>query len=83
MLAAVDGSIGLGEYTPTQVKQIVSGFGGARKREMQEMVAMVLGLSTLPMPDDAADALAIAICHARHLDLQALVARANQVHVPA
>jgi crossover junction endodeoxyribonuclease RuvC len=82
MLAAVDGDIALGEYTPTEVKQNVSGFGGARKRQMQEMVSMLLGLSTLPTPDDAADALAIAICHARHLDLQVLVAQANQHHVP-
>jgi crossover junction endodeoxyribonuclease RuvC len=82
MLAAVDGSIVLGEYTPTQVKQVVTGYGGARKRQIQEMVTLRLGLSSIPKPDDAADALAIAICHAQQLDLQLLVARASQDPTP-
>ena len=68
----------MGEYTPTAVKQAVGGYGGARKRQMQEMVRMLLALPSLPAPDDAADALAIAICHARQAALQEVVARQSQ-----
>lgn len=52
------------EYTPSQVKQSVVGYGKAEKKQVMEMTRMLLGLSKLPRPDDAADALAIAICHA-------------------
>lgn len=52
------------EYKPTAVKQALCGYGGADKKQMQEMVKLTLGLSSVPKPDDAADALAIAICHA-------------------
>ena len=52
------------EYTPLQVKQNVVGYGRAEKKQVQTMVKMLLKLDTLPKPDDAADALAIAICHA-------------------
>jgi len=51
------------EYTPTQVKQAICGYGGADKHQVQEMVRALLGLVEIPRPDDAADALAIAICH--------------------
>lgn len=51
------------EYTPLQVKQGVSGYGKADKRQVQEMVKLLLNLKTIPKPDDAADALAIAISH--------------------
>lgn len=54
------------EYTPAQVKQAVGGYGRAGKRQMQEMVRLLLGLPELPQPDDAADALAIALCHVQH-----------------
>lgn len=50
-------------YKPSQVKQAVTGYGAADKRQIQEMVKLLLGFETLPQPDDAADALAIAICH--------------------
>lgn len=50
-------------YTPSQVKQSVVGYGKAEKRQVMEMTRSLLGLSSLPRPDDAADALAIAICH--------------------
>ncbi|MDB5178559.1 MAG: ruvC [Patescibacteria group bacterium] len=53
-----------GEYTPMQVKQAVTGYGGAKKPQIQEMVRLLLNLPTIPRPDDAADALAIAITHA-------------------
>ncbi len=52
------------EYTPMQVKQAVVGYGGADKHQVQMMVKMLLGISEIPRPDDAADAVAIAICHA-------------------
>ena len=52
------------EYTPLQVKQAVVGYGRAEKRQVMEMVRVMLKLDTIPRPDDAADALAIAICHA-------------------
>lgn len=51
------------EYTPPQVKQAVVGYGRATKLQVQKMTKMILGLEELPKPDDAADALAIAICH--------------------
>jgi crossover junction endodeoxyribonuclease RuvC len=52
------------EYTPMEVKQAVSGYGGADKKQMQEMVRMLLNLEKIPRPDDAADALAVAVTHA-------------------
>ncbi len=53
------------EYTPMQVKQAVAGYGGADKRQVMLMTQRLLGMKEIPRPDDAADALAIAICHAR------------------
>ncbi|HEY54031.1 MAG TPA: crossover junction endodeoxyribonuclease RuvC [Caldilineae bacterium] len=50
-------------YKPSQVKQAVTGYGAAGKRQIQEMVRLLLNLEALPQPDDAADALAVAICH--------------------
>lgn len=52
------------EYTPLQVKQSVVGYGRAEKKQVQEMTRQLLGLSAVPKPDDTADALAMAICHA-------------------
>ncbi len=52
------------EYTPLQVKQAITGYGRAEKKQMQEMVKTLLALTEIPKPDDAADALAIAITHA-------------------
>lgn len=52
------------EYTPLQVKQSVVGYGRAEKKQVQEMTKQMLGLSAVPKPDDTADALAMAICHA-------------------
>lgn len=51
------------EYTPNQVKQAVTGSGRADKRQVQEMIARLLGLPAIPRPDDAADGLSIALCH--------------------
>lgn len=57
-------------YTPVQVKMGVSGYGRADKRQIQSMVKQLLGLTSIPKPDDAADALAIAICHAHSIRLK-------------
>jgi crossover junction endodeoxyribonuclease RuvC len=54
----------IAEFTPMQVKQAITGYGSADKRQIQQMVQMILGLATIPKPDDAADALALAICQA-------------------
>ncbi len=58
------------EYTPLQVKQAVTGYGRADKTQVQAMVRVLLGLSTIPQPDDAADALAVAICHQQTIGLR-------------
>lgn len=63
LLTAAQQGLPLFEYTPLQVKMAVVGYGNADKRQVQEMVKRVLNLSAIPKPDDAADALAIAICH--------------------
>jgi crossover junction endodeoxyribonuclease RuvC len=63
------------EYTPMQVKQAVVGYGKAEKLQVQQMVRILLNLETLPKPDDAADALAIAICHAHSGNRTAALAR--------
>ena len=54
----------IAEYTPLQVKQAVTGYGKAVKKQVQEMTRMLLNLREVPKPDDTADALAVAICHA-------------------
>ncbi|MFV9503090.1 MAG: crossover junction endodeoxyribonuclease RuvC [Oscillochloridaceae bacterium umkhey_bin13] len=64
LLALVQAGLSIHEYKPTVVKQAVAGYGGADKRQMQEMVRVTLSLDAAPRPDDAADAVAIAICHA-------------------
>lgn len=63
VLAAMNSGRPMFEYTPLQVKQAVVGYGRADKHQVQHMVMTLLGLSGIPKPDDAADALAIAICH--------------------
>ena len=63
MLALAQNGIPVGEYTPLEVKQAVTGFGKADKNQVQQMVKALLGLNEIPQPDDAADALAVAICH--------------------
>ena len=63
LLAAAQRGLPVAEYAPSEVKQAVVGYGKADKRQIQEMVRIMLGLESVPRPDDAADALAIAICH--------------------
>ena len=65
LLAAEQLGVPVFEYTPMQVKQAVVGYGGAEKRQVMLMTQRLLGMKQIPKPDDAADALAIAICHSR------------------
>ena len=64
LLTAAKAGIPVFEYTPLQVKQSVVGYGRAKKEQVQYMVKILLSLDSIPKPDDAADALAVAICHA-------------------
>ncbi len=57
------------EYTPMEVKVAVTGYGKATKRQVQEMVRVILEMNEIPRPDDAADALAIALCHAHQISI--------------
>ena len=75
MLAAVEAGVPVIEYTPAEIKRAVVGYGRAEKHQVQHMVKLILGLPAVPAPHDAADALAVAICHvhssARGVRLQA------------
>ncbi len=70
LLAARQRDIPVFEYTPLQVKQSVTGYGKAIKKQVQEMTTRILHLDEIPKPDDTADALAIAICHAHSYNSQ-------------
>lgn len=63
LLAAAEGKVRVAEYTPLEVKIALTGYGKAEKRQIQQMVRVMLKLNDIPKPDDAADALAVAICH--------------------
>jgi crossover junction endodeoxyribonuclease RuvC len=63
MLAAVEAGVPVFEYTPAEIKRAVVGYGRADKAQVQQMVKLLLGLAAVPSPHDAADALAVAICH--------------------
>ena len=69
LLAAQNNNIPIFEYTPLQIKQAVVGYGRADKNQVQQMVKMFLNLKEVPKPDDTADALAVAICHAHSASL--------------
>ncbi|MFU8796575.1 MAG: crossover junction endodeoxyribonuclease RuvC, partial [Dehalococcoidia bacterium] len=66
ILAAVNQGLPVYYYSPATIKQQITGYGQSDKRQIQEMVKIQLGLSELPQPSDAADALAVAICHIQH-----------------
>lgn len=85
LLAAGERGLTTVDYTPQQVKSAVCGSGRAEKDQVQRMVQALLSLTELPRPDHAADALAVAICHANHAPLTAAVAARRQVraHQPA
>lgn len=63
LLCGKQHNLELHEYTPLQIKQALTGYGRADKKQIQEMVKVILGLKEVPKPDDCADALAAAICH--------------------
>ena len=69
--------IRLSEYTPLQVKQSLTGYGRAEKKQMQIMIKSILKLSEIPKPDDVADALALALCHANSRAMNALLEGKN------
>ena len=64
VLAAVEAGLAVIEYAPTEIKMAVTGYGRAEKSQVQQMIKLLLGLDVVPAPHDAADALAVAICHA-------------------
>jgi crossover junction endodeoxyribonuclease RuvC len=66
LLAAAELDLPVAEYTPAEVKQAITGYGNADKRQMQEMVQRLLDLTQPPHPDDAADGVAVALCHLQH-----------------
>lgn len=66
LLALAENKVPVAEYTPMEIKQSVTGYGGADKNQIQQMVKVLLNMSRIPEPDDAADALAVAICHLNH-----------------
>ncbi len=76
LLALADAGLSIHEYKPLEIKQAVAGYGGADKRQVQEMVRMLLGLDHVPQPDDAADAVAVAVCHIHSAHMKALLAGA-------
>jgi crossover junction endodeoxyribonuclease RuvC len=75
MLAAVEAGIELAEYSPAEIKRAVVGYGRAEKAQVQRMIALLLGLDRAPAPHDAADALAVALCHAHRTPVVAPRAR--------
>lgn len=77
LLTLAQAGVAVYEYTPREVKQAVAGYGGADKRQMQEMVRLTLHLERIPRPDDAADALAIAICHAYTAPMRSRISSAG------
>lgn len=74
LLAATGQGIPTYEYTPTRIKQQVANYGASSKEQVQEMVRLQLGLEEAPQPDDAADAVAVAICHLREVHVSNLLA---------
>jgi crossover junction endodeoxyribonuclease RuvC len=84
MLAAERAALEIHEYSPRLVKQTVVGYGNAEKHQVQEMVRVLLSLEHVPEPQDAADALAVAICHLHHAGLaQRLLATGARVKLKA
>lgn len=77
LLALANAGLPIHEYKPLEVKQAIAGYGGADKRQVQEMVRMLLHLDHVPQPDDAADAVAIAVCHIHSAQMMALIAQAG------
>ena len=72
ILSLAETEIPIAEYTPLEIKQAVAGYGGADKHQVQYMVKALLNLDEIPQPDDAADALAVAVCHIHQARYRAL-----------
>lgn len=79
LLAMAENGIPVNEYTPLEVKQAVAGYGRAGKQQIQRMVRVLLNLDELPQPDDAADALAVAICHVHSARMRRLMSTSDGV----
>lgn len=80
LLAAALADLAVAEYTPAEVKQAIAGYGNADKHQVQEMVKQLLHLDDIPRPDDAADGVAIAMCHLQVLQVQRRIAEAEGFH---
>jgi len=78
LLALADAGLPIYEYKPLEVKQAIAGYGGADKQQVQEMVRLLLNLDHIPQPDDAADAVAVAVCHIHSARMMALIADGTQ-----
>ena len=77
LLTLAQADLPVNEYTPNEVKQSVCGYGNAAKSQVQRMVQTLLQLDELPKPDDAADALAVAICHIHHQSFNEYIQRSG------
>lgn len=77
LVALSESGLDVAEYTPMEIKQAIAGYGGADKHQMQQMVRALLSLDDIPRPDDAADALAVAICHIHSHNTRSLLDRAS------
>ncbi len=77
LLTLAEAGLAVHEYTPLQVKQAVVGYGRATKEQVQEMIRLLLHLEAVPQPDDAADAVAVALCHLHSARLNALLANSK------
>ena len=78
ILAAADKGLPTFEYTPAQVKQRVTNYGASTKEQVQEMVKLQLNLTEVPQPNDAADALAVALCHLHETHIASLLAQGGR-----
>jgi crossover junction endodeoxyribonuclease RuvC len=79
LLLAEQRGLAIAEYAPRLIKQTVVGYGNAEKQQVGEMVRLLLKLKAVPTPHDAADALAIAICHFHHSGLQSRIEKAKRI----
>ena len=83
LLAAAQARIPTHSYSPREVKATVAGYGAASKQQMQQMVRSLLALAEFPEPSDAADALAVALCHAQLVRARERMTAATEIHSPA
>jgi crossover junction endodeoxyribonuclease RuvC len=77
LLALADAGLAVHEYKPLEIKQAITGYGGAGKQQVQEMVRLLLDLDHVPQPDDAADAVAVAVCHIHSARMTAAIENAR------